>query len=112
MKHKLELDQILKLRVNTLSGGMKKRLSIGCALANRPSLLILDEPTASLDLPCKAEIRAYLKLYLNQGGSIIITTHDEPDLELCNRILLLKNGFLTEIPNDFRAEQLESQLRH
>lgn len=110
--HMLELDTFLKKRVNTLSGGMKKRLSIGCALANQPSVLILDEPTASLDLPCKEDIRIYLKRYLKSGGTIIITTHEEPDLDICNKLLVLKNGVLEEIPTDTRGSKLSQLLQN
>mgnify|MGYP002228547699 CR=1 FL=1 len=52
---------MLKKRVDTLSGGMKKRLSIACALSGRASVLIMDEPGAALDLECKRDIQAYLK---------------------------------------------------
>lgn len=109
--HMLDLDTVLKCRVNTLSGGMKKRLSIGCALANRPSVLILDEPTASLDLPCKEDIRGYLKKYLQNKGTVIITTHEEPDLDICNRLYVLKNGVLEELPPSTRGSQLSALLK-
>lgn len=109
--HMLKLHTVSKYKVHTLSGGMKKRLSLGCALANRPSVLILDEPTVSLDLPCKEEIRNYLRIYLKQGGSIIITTHEEPDLDLCNRLLVLKHGILEEIPSNTRGAKLSAILQ-
>ncbi len=109
--HMLNLHTVLKKRVSTLSGGMKKRLSIGCALANRPSVLILDEPTASLDLPCKEEIRSYLRRYLSNNGTVIITTHEEPDLTLCNRLFVLKNGLLEAIPTDTRGSRLSTLLK-
>lgn len=110
--HMLGLHTVLKSKVNTLSGGMKKRLSIGCALANRPSVLILDEPTASLDLPCKEDIRSYLKKYLQNNGTVIITTHEEPDLEICNRLLILKNGVLEPIPSNIRGSRLSTMLKN
>lgn len=106
--HTLELHAIQKQCVRTLSGGMKKRLSIGCAMAGRPAVLILDEPTASLDLACKEDIRQLLNSYKKQGGTIIITTHEEPDLALCSRMLLLKQGSLTELPSTLRGQELSS----
>lgn len=109
--HMLELESVLKAKVNTLSGGMKKRLSIGCALANRPAVLILDEPAAALDLPCKEEIRGYLKKYLNNRGTVIITTHEEPDLDICNRLFVLRDGRLQAIPSDMRGSQLSALLK-
>ena len=54
---------MLKKTAGQLSGGMKKRLSIACALSNHASVLILDEPGAALDLECKAVIRDYLEQY-------------------------------------------------
>ena len=108
--HMLKLHTVAKCKVRTLSGGMKKRLSIGCALANRPELLLLDEPTAALDLPCKEDIRDSLRLYIKNGGSVIITTHEEADLMLCNRLLVLKQGGLHEISSDTRGAALLEQL--
>lgn len=108
--HMLELHTVLKSKVCTLSGGLKKRLSIGIALANRPQVLILDEPTTALDLPCKAQIRSYLRLYLQNGGAVIITTHEEPDLDLCHRLLVLQDGILREIPRTARGKELSNYL--
>jgi ABC-type multidrug transport system ATPase subunit len=88
-----------KYPVEKLSGGMKKRLSIACALAKDPPILILDEPGASLDIVCKEDIKNYLKSYLKNGGTVIITSHEEAELDLCNRMYLLQNGVLTELPN-------------
>ena len=108
--HMLGLHTVLRNKVCTLSGGLKKRLSIGIALANRPQVLILDEPTTALDLPCKEEIRSYLKLYLQNGGAVIITTHEEPDLDICHRLLVLRDGMLKEIPNNARGRELSRCL--
>lgn len=83
--------------VEKLSGGMKKRLSIACALAKNPPILILDEPGASLDIVCKEDIKNYLKTYLQNGGTVIITSHEESELDLCDRMYLLQNGILTEL---------------
>lgn len=93
------LDSYKKYPVEKLSGGMKKRLSIACALAKDPPILILDEPGASLDIVCKEDIKNYLKSYLKNGGTVIITSHEEAELDLCNRMYLLQNGVLTELPN-------------
>lgn len=86
-------------RVDKLSGGMKKRLSIACALAKDPPILILDEPGASLDIICKEDIKNYLKSYLAQGGTVIITSHEEAELSLCNKMLLLQDGVLNGLPD-------------
>lgn len=83
--------------VEKLSGGMKKRLSIACALAKNPPILILDEPGASLDIVCKEDIKNYLKIYTKNGGTVIITSHEEAELDICSRMYLLQNGVLTEL---------------
>lgn len=108
--HMLGLHKVLKQRVSTLSGGMKKRLSIGIALANRPAVLILDEPTAALDIPCKDEIHSYLRLYMQNGGTIIIATHEEPDLDLCDQLNILRNGTLHQVPASARGVELSRLL--
>lgn len=88
----LGIKEFLKTPVWKLSGGMKKRLSIGCAMAKHPPILLLDEPGAALDLACKQQILHYLHQYKHSGGLILLTTHDAFELELCDRLYILKNG--------------------
>ena len=90
----LGVDEFLTVPVSKMSGGMKKRLSIGCAMAGRPPILLLDEPTAALDLVCKEQIARYLKSYKRSGGLLLLTTHDATELSLCDRWYILKNGTL------------------
>lgn len=90
----LGIGNFLKVQVAKMSGGMKKRLSIGCAVAKRPPILLLDEPTAALDLACKQDIAEYLQQYKRSGGLLLLTTHDVLELELCDRCCILKNGRL------------------
>ncbi len=92
--HILGIDAFLKVRVSNMSGGMKKRLSIGCAMAGRPPILLLDEPTAALDLACKERIFQYLRSYKAAGGLLILTTHDVMELEICDELYILKDGLL------------------
>ena len=86
--------EFLNRQVSKLSGGMKKRLSIGCAMAKRPPILLMDEPTAALDLACKDWILSYLKAYKASGGVILLATHDALELDLCDHIYILKHSFL------------------
>lgn len=102
----LGIPDFLKMPASKLSGGMKKRVSIGMALQNHPRLLILDEPSAALDLVCKADIRSYLSVYLQNGGTILITTHEETELVLCNRLYLLQNGRLHQTDPALRGDKL------
>lgn len=91
----LGIKGFLNTRVSKLSGGMKKRLSIGCAMVNRPPILLLDEPMSALDIACKQDIKEYLKKYKAAGGIIILVTHDVLELELCDKCYIIKNGVAT-----------------
>lgn len=90
----LGINEFIKTTVSKMSGGMKKRLSIGCALAKRQPILLLDEPTAALDLACKETIADYIRQYKSLGGVVILATHDVMELDLCDKLFILKNGSL------------------
>lgn len=106
----LGIGEFLKKPVHTLSGGMKKRLSIGCAVAQRPPILLLDEPTAALDLPCKQQIHKYLATYKRAGGILLLTTHDVTELVLCDRLYILREGRLVHYTYDGDPEKLSESL--
>lgn len=106
----LGIDSFLKVPVHKMSGGMKKRLSIGCAVATRPPILLLDEPSASLDIICKEQIYQYLKRYKEEGGIILLTTHDTQELELCDWCYILKKGMLIPYTYNGNIHQLAGDL--
>ncbi len=106
----LSISECLHTPVHKLSGGMKKRISIAIALASHPELLILDEPSAALDLVCKHDIHTYLSAYLKQGGTILLTTHEESELDFCQFLYVLKQGKLHAISPAIRGTELLSQL--
>lgn len=106
----LGIPDFLKVPVRKMSGGMKKRLSIGCSVANHPKLLLLDEPSAALDLICKERIGNYLKDFKAQGGSIILATHDVQEIELCDAWYILKNGMLEPYLYDGNVHHLVGKL--
>ena len=108
--HMLGIDTFLKTPVQKLSGGMKKRLSIGCAMAKRPPILLLDEPTAALDLSCKEVIAQYLERYKRSGGILLLTTHDVMELSLCDAWYILKDGVLQPYVYDGDIRKLLSSL--
>lgn len=85
----------LKSPAETLSGGMQRRLSMAIALVHYPKLLILDEPTAGLDLDARTEMWRLIRQLQAQGMTILLTTHllDEAE-RLCNRLGILKQGRL------------------
>lgn len=79
--------------VETLSGGMQRRLNIAVALVHQPKLVILDEPTTGLDIEARYEVWELIRQLQKQGITVLLTTHllDEAE-RLSNRIGILKNG--------------------
>ena len=106
----LGVDEFLKTPVSKMSGGMKKRLSIGCAMAKQPPVLLLDEPTAALDLACKQRIAAWLRQYKQQGGILLLTTHDVMELSLCDQHYIIRDGVLEPFAYDGDVEKLVKSL--
>ncbi len=90
----LKLTGYLKMPVRKLSGGMKKRVTIATAVIGRPLLLLMDEPTASLDIECKSVIREYISDY-KKDGTIILVTHDTEEMGLCDEKYVIANGCLS-----------------
>lgn len=85
------------VRARMLSGGMKRRLMIARALMHEPRLLILDEPTAGVDIELRREMWAFLKELNESGTTIILTTHYLEEAEmLCRNIGIIQSGELIE----------------
>ncbi|MDR2539043.1 MAG: ABC transporter ATP-binding protein [Chlamydiales bacterium] len=99
----VELQKHAHLPVKFLSGGEKQRLAIARALCNNPDLILADEPTGSLD-SFHAEMVYELLLHLvkKRGKSVMIVTHDSKAASLCDRVLILKDGFLSEVTNTIK----------
>ena len=96
-----------------LSGGMKRRLSLGRALINDPDLLLLDEPTTGLDPQARHLMWERLQNLLQQGKSILLTTHFMDEAErLCDRLIVLDHGrkIAEGTPRKLIAEHLESDV--
>lgn len=106
----LGIDQFIKVPVSQMSGGMKKRLCIGCAMNSNPKLMLLDEPTAALDLVCKEKIYSYFEQYKSKGGSMIIATHEVQEIELCDRCYIIKDGVLADYKYDGDIPHLIGRL--
>lgn len=92
------LDQVgLKTRANdyvdTLSGGMKRRINYAAAILHDPALLILDEPTAGTDIPARDSIHSVTKALAGAGYAVLLVTHElEAAEQLCDRVLILVDG--------------------
>jgi len=107
----LELVQLTKFKdkkVETYSGGMRRRLELACGLINRPKVLFLDEPTLGLDVQTRANIWEYIKLLKKEYGmTLFMTTHylEEADA-LCDRIAIIDHGkiLVTGSPNELKRK--------
>ncbi len=108
--NELGLMDCLDKKVSHLSGGMKKRLSIAIAMADNPDMLLLDEPSAALDLICKQIIRDYLAGFCKKGGAVIIATHDEMELDICTKLYVINSGNCKGIPASLRGKELIKEI--
>jgi len=99
--------------IRTLSGGMKRRLTLARALVNDPDLLVLDEPTTGLDPQARHLIWDRLKKLLNAGKTILLTTHFMDEAErLCDRLAIVDGGQLVVegAPRALIAEHIEPHV--
>jgi ABC-2 type transport system ATP-binding protein len=101
-------------RTRTLSGGMKRRLILARALMHRPRLLILDEPTAGVDVELRLELWQYVQRINAEGTTILLTTHYLEEAEqLCDRIAFINDGRIVaqgtsrELATDYGVLSLE-----
>ncbi|MFK7872981.1 MAG: ABC transporter ATP-binding protein [Oligoflexales bacterium] len=89
----MQLEEKRDARLETLSGGQKQRVYLGCALVHNPSILFLDEPTTGLDPQSKRMIWDLLKHLLEQGRSLLLTTHSMEEAEfLAHQVAIMDHG--------------------
>ncbi len=91
----VQLTERAKSRVEDLSGGMKRRLSVARSLINQPDVLLLDEPTTGLDPQARHQLWDRLFRLKQQGVTLVLTTHymDEAE-QLCDRLVIMDNGVI------------------
>ncbi len=94
----LELDGLMRREYRTLSAGQKTRVVLAKALLNRPELVLLDEPTASLDPDTADRIRSYLLRYQRESGAtVLLASHNMTEVErLCTQVLILREGRIVD----------------
>ena len=100
-------------RIQTLSGGMKRRLTLARALINDPDILFMDEPTTGLDPQARHLIWERLKTLLAQGKTILLTTHFMEEAErLCNRLAIMDHGKIiaSGSPRELIEEHIEPEV--
>ena len=88
----LELSARAEVRIDRLSGGQRKRVSVGVELIGRPRLLFLDEPTSGLDPSTEAKLMRTLRELAHQGRTVLCTTHIMENVDLFDRIMVLAPG--------------------
>jgi len=91
---KLNLTEFRKRKTGELSSGQKNRISLAKAMVNDPEILLLDEPTASLDPDVGDYVRGYIEDYAsNKGATILLASHNMNEVErLCHEVMMMKNG--------------------
>ncbi|MDX9975624.1 MAG: FHA domain-containing protein, partial [FCB group bacterium] len=90
----LGLSHVRKSRIYELSGGQRKRVSIGCELITRPSVLFLDEPTSGMDPSTEERLMRHFKAMAQRGTTVLITTHILYNLGLLDRVVIMSRGKL------------------
>ncbi|MGH8714873.1 MAG: ABC transporter ATP-binding protein [Casimicrobiaceae bacterium] len=91
--HHLDLHSRANTNMRALSGGMKRRMLVGQALVHKPPVIVLDEPTAGVDVELRQSLWAFIRKLNRDGHTIILTTHYLEEAEaLCGRIAMLKAG--------------------
>ena len=98
LAEELELSAILKRPVGKLSAGQKTRVTIAKAMLNHPEVLLLDEPTASLDPDTADWVRRYFQAYQARGGAtILLASHNMAEVErMCDQVLVMKRGRIVD----------------
>ena len=87
-----QIEPFKNRRAGKLSGGMKQKLALSCALIHRPSVLFLDEPTTGVDAVSRKEFWEMLKRLKHQGITILVSTPYMDEAELCDRVALIQLG--------------------
>jgi ABC-type multidrug transport system ATPase subunit len=87
-----QIEPFAKRKAGKLSGGMKQKLALSCALIHRPSVLLLDEPTTGVDAVSRKEFWEMLKSLRKQGITIIVSTPYMDEAGLCDRVALMQTG--------------------
>lgn len=89
----LGISDLLNRKPSVLSGGQRRMVAFACAIIGRPKLLVLDEPTANLDLEYRASLNKYLHMFSSEGGSVLVTTHLLDEVEkIANKIVVIHKG--------------------
>jgi len=110
-----QVDEVIRLvdlqdradsLVRTLSGGMRQRTSLACALVHRPRLLLLDEPTVGVDPQLRATFWTYFRQLADEGATMVVSSHVMDEAERCDRLGFMRQGKLLA---EGSADELRAQ---
>jgi ABC-2 type transport system ATP-binding protein len=101
----VQLTEMQKRLAGTLSGGLKQRLALACALVHSPKLIVLDEPTAGVDPPLRRAFWIYFRQLNSQGVSILVNTHYMDEAAQCDRLGILRRGNLDAVGSPTELKQ-------
>lgn len=108
--HHLDLSDKAHTNMRALSGGMKRRVLVAQALVHKPPVIILDEPTAGVDVALRQALWRFIRRLNRNGHTIILTTHYLEEAEvLCNRVAMLKQGSIVALDS---IQNLISKCTH
>jgi ABC-type multidrug transport system ATPase subunit len=93
----VQIEPFKTRKAGKLSGGMKQKLALSCALIHKPSVLFLDEPTTGVDAVSRKEFWEMLQKLKKQGITILVSTPYMDEASLCDRIALIQNGSFLKI---------------
>jgi ABC-2 type transport system ATP-binding protein len=90
---RFDLEAVADRFFETLSTGQRQRLALALAVVNQPEILILDEPSAGLDLEARRNLQAAIERLKKEGGAVLLTTHDMVEAQrLCDRVVVIHRG--------------------
>jgi ABC-2 type transport system ATP-binding protein len=101
-----ELGPFRRMQAGRLSGGWARRLQLAAALIHRPSLVLLDEPTAGLDADSRQDVWRRIQEIAHGGGSVVINTHDLTEAERCTTVALFSAGRVVALGDPARLSRL------
>ena len=101
----VDLKEKRDISITQLSGGMKQRVSLGCAIVHQPKMLFLDEPTVGLDPELRVHFWEYFEGLTKEGTTLIISSHTLDDAAHCQRLVFMREGKIiaTGTPAELRA---------
>lgn len=114
----LQIEPFKKRKAGKLSGGMKQKLALSCALIHKPEVLILDEPTTGVDAVSRKEFWDMLKRLQAKGITILVSTPYMDEASLCNRVALIQKGKIMQIDepiniiNSFNRELISIKTKN